>query len=151
MPYSVSIPMTRRTLMCPSHPAAPADRRAPVRVWSVPLRDVWGAKDLRCREISADGGAGVVRGTRRPLYGVRSTGTAGVGDGVDGPPGFGALLAGDERADVDDPLALLAGDAGPVVGVGGVGQVLVLLELVDAGGEQVDDAQALLAVCRGTP
>src|SRR4051794_36605258 len=46
---------------------------------------------------------------------------AGVGDRVDGPARLGALLAGDERADEHDPLALLAGDAGPVVRVGGVG------------------------------
>ena len=56
---------------------------------------------------------------------------AGVGGGVDRAAGLGALAA-DERADVDDPLALLARDPRPVVGVGGVGQVLVLLELVDA-------------------
>src|SRR3954451_10678370 len=52
---------------------------------------------------------------------------AGVGGRVDGPAGLGALAA-DERADVDDPLALLARDLRPVVGVGRVGQVLVLLE-----------------------
>src|SRR4051794_33151813 len=56
-----------------------------------------------------------------------------VRDGVYGPAGLVALLAGDERADVDDPLALLAGDPRPVVGVRGVREVLVLLELVDAG------------------
>ena len=56
-----------------------------------------------------------------------------------------AFLPGDERADVDDPLALLAGDPRPVVRVGGVGQVLVLGELVDDGVEQVLHAQAGLA------
>jgi hypothetical protein len=34
----------------------------------------------------------------------------GVGDSVDRAPGLGALLARDEGADVDDPLALLARD-----------------------------------------
>src|SRR5439155_9016157 len=67
---------------------------------------------------------------------------AGVGEGVDCAAGLGAL-AGDQGADVDDALALLAGNAGPVVGVGGVRQVLVLGELIHAGGEQVLDAQAV--------
>src|SRR4051794_25278096 len=66
---------------------------------------------------------------------------AGVGRGVDGAAGLVALAA-DERADVDDPLALLARDPRPVVRVGGVGQVLVLLELVDAGLHEVADPQA---------
>src|SRR4051812_3644637 len=64
---------------------------------------------------------------------------------LDGPAGLGALAAGDERPDVDDPLALLAGDARPVVRVGGVGQILVLAELVDAGVQQVLQPQALAA------
>jgi hypothetical protein len=63
-------------------------------------------------------------------------------------PGSRALLAGDERADEHDPLALLAGDPGPVVGVGGVGQVLVLLELVDAGVQQVLRPDPALDVSR---
>src|ERR687897_1565365 len=71
---------------------------------------------------------------------------AGVGHRVDRTTRLGALLARDERADEDDPLALLARDPRPVVGVGGVGQVLVLLELVDARLEQVRDAQPLLVV-----
>src|SRR5947207_15337667 len=71
---------------------------------------------------------------------------AGVGDGVEGPAGLGALASGDQRADVHDPLALLARDAGPVVRVGGVGQVLVLAELVHARVQQVLQAQPLLAV-----
>src|SRR5439155_10077163 len=47
---------------------------------------------------------------------------------------------------VDDPLALLAGDPGPVVRVGGVGQILVLLELVADGLEHVLPLQPLLAL-----
>src|SRR5919107_862580 len=70
----------------------------------------------------------------------------GVRDGVDRSSRLGALLAGDERADEDDPLALLAGDAGPVVGVRGVGEVFVLLELVDARLQQVRDPDAVLVV-----
>src|SRR5690606_16756159 len=41
----------------------------------------------------------------------------GVGSGVDGPSGL-LVLAADQRADVDDPLTLLTGDASPVVRVG---------------------------------
>src|ERR671937_718063 len=81
---------------------------------------------VRRRERRAAGRVGGPR--RRVLSGLEVL--AGVGDGVDGPARLGALAAGDQRADVDDPLALLTGDAGPVVGVGGVGQVLVLAELI---------------------
>ena len=66
---------------------------------------------------------------------------------VDGPR-CARRLAGDQRADVDDPLALLARDPGPVIGIRGVGQVLVLGELVDDRVEQVLDAQAVLARSR---
>src|ERR1700722_6655266 len=44
---------------------------------------------------------------------------AGVRDRVDAAACLGALLARDQGPDVDDALALLAGDARPVVGVGG--------------------------------
>src|SRR6266478_6104613 len=50
-----------------------------------------------------------------------------------------------ERLHVDDPLTLLTGDLGPVVGVGGVGEVFVLLELLADGGEQVVGHDALRA------
>src|SRR6267142_5002380 len=50
-----------------------------------------------------------------------------------------------EGLDVHDALALLAGDFRPVVGVGGIGQILVLLELFADGGEQVVEHDALLA------
>src|SRR5438093_13426935 len=50
-----------------------------------------------------------------------------------------------EGLDVHDPLPLLAGDLRPVVGVGGVGQVLVLRELLADGGEEVVDHDALRA------
>src|SRR3954451_9441850 len=50
---------------------------------------------------------------------------------LDGPATSGLLaVIGVQRPDVDDPLTLLAGDLRPVVGVGGVGQVLVLLVLL---------------------
>src|SRR5687768_7266505 len=60
------------------------------------------------------------------------------GHPLDGTAAAGLLLRGDERAHVDDALALLAGDLRPVVRVRGVGQVLVLLVLlVDRGDEIV--------------
>src|SRR5712691_13175598 len=64
-------------------------------------------------------------------------------DPFDLPPG--SALVGDQRADVHDPLALLARDACPVVRVRRVRQVLVLLELLADRGEQVLRLQALLA------
>src|SRR5690349_21937322 len=69
----------------------------------------------------------------------------GVRHGVDRPARLGPGLAGNQGPDVNDALALLAGDPGPVARVGGVRQVLVLAELVDARGPQVADPHALLA------
>src|SRR5258705_8576106 len=66
-----------------------------------------------------------------------------VDDALDAPKLF--LRLAHERLDVDDPLALLTGDLRPVVGVGGVGEVFVLLELLANGGEQVVGHDALLA------
>src|SRR5262245_27179425 len=57
----------------------------------------------------------------------------------------GVLRLVDEGADEDDPLALLARDLRPVVGVGRVGQVLVLLVLLLDGVDEVLRADALLA------
>src|SRR4030095_17083284 len=50
-----------------------------------------------------------------------------------------------ERLHVDDALALLAGDLRPVVRVGGVRKILVLLELLADGGQEVVCCDALLA------
>src|SRR3989442_15861600 len=50
-----------------------------------------------------------------------------------------------EGLDVHDPLPLLARDLRPVVGVGGVWQVLVLLELLAAVGAEGADHAALRA------
>src|SRR6188472_3819137 len=114
MPYSTSVPITRRTVTGRAYASAGHWRgRASVR------------------------GAGARCGSEV---------LAGVGDGVDRPTRFGALLAGDQGADEHDPLALLSGDASPVVGVGGVRQVLVLLELVHARLEHVLHTQAELVV-----
>src|SRR5437667_9968190 len=50
-----------------------------------------------------------------------------------------------ERLHVDDPLTLLAGDLGPVVRVGGVGDIFGLFELLADGGEEDVGHDALLA------
>src|SRR6476659_580789 len=112
MPYSTSVPMTRRTLM--DQPYASASGRT----------DADGPVPDRNRAAGTT--------SLQVLAGVRSR--------VDRAAGLVALAA-DERADVDDPLALLARDPRPVVGVGRVGQVLVLLELVQARRRQMADPQ----------
>src|SRR5438309_8605403 len=68
---------------------------------------------------------------------------SGVDDPLDAPELLFRLAH--ERLHVDDPLTLLAGDLGPVVRVGSVGEVFVLLELLADGGEQVVGHDALLA------
>ena len=75
----------------------------------------------------------LIGGRRRPPASLQIL--AGVDDPLDAALLFLGLAH--ERLDVDDALALLAGDLGPVVGVGGVGEVLVLLELLADGGEEV--------------
>src|SRR5690349_21833745 len=55
-----------------------------------------------------------------------------------------AVFVPEQGPDVHDPLALLPGDPGPVVGVRGVRQVLVLLELVPDCGQEVLELEALL-------
>src|SRR3984885_13313956 len=134
MPYSVSVPMIRRTLM-PCYP----------------LRSYGISRPAHTREPSADippscpGRTGPAHSGPTCLCSVAGLQVlTGVGHGVDGPAGLGTVLAGHQGPDVDDPLPLLARDPRPVVGVGGVGQVLVLAELVDARGQQVGDADALL-------
>src|SRR2546425_11700992 len=51
----------------------------------------------------------------------------------------------DDRLDGDDAVALPARDLRPVVGIAGVRQVLVLLELLAHGGDQIRAADALVA------
>src|SRR5215469_3181896 len=146
MPYSVSVPITRRTLISASLTGV-----RPSILHTGP------AGAVRCAARGRQPGPWPPGpwppAPRRAGAGTRWTGPvtagqlevlAGVGDGVDRPSGLGPVLAGDQRPDVDDPLALLAGDPRPVVRVGGVRQVLVLAELVHAGGQQVGDAQPLL-------
>src|SRR5436305_2691135 len=70
-------------------------------------------------------------------------------DPFDGPTAGGLLVLALREQDPqeDDALALLAGDLGPVVGVGGVGEVLVLLVLLADRGEQVLGADAFALAC----
>src|SRR5262245_45808618 len=88
------------------------------------------------RKKSRAGGGDAPRPTRLQVL-------AGVDDPLDGPLLFLGLAH--ERLHVDDPLALLAGDLGPVVGVRRVRKVLVLLELLPHGVEHVLEGDALLA------
>src|SRR5437588_2141175 len=66
---------------------------------------------------------------------------------LDRPATFGGALfvLGDQRADVDDALALLARDLRPVVRVRRVREVLVLLELLVDRRDEVLEHDALLA------
>src|ERR1700683_379934 len=52
------------------------------------------------------------------------------------------FVLAEQRADIDDALTLLARNAGPVIRVGGVGQVLVLLVLLADRLEHVGRADA---------
>src|SRR5437660_11766499 len=61
---------------------------------------------------------------------------------LDGPSSGGFLGLGHEGADVDDRLALLPRDLGPVGRVGGVRQVLVLVVLLLDRGQEVRGAAA---------
>src|SRR5688572_27570460 len=67
-------------------------------------------------------------------------------DSLDGTTTGGLLALGHEHPQEDDALALLAGDLGPVVRVGGVGQVFVLLVLLADRLEQVLGADAAALV-----
>src|SRR3954454_21912408 len=74
----------------------------------------------------------------RPGLQVLAGGDAFYGPATGRTSGF-ALVA-DQRPHVDDALALLARDLGPVVGVGRVRQVLVFLVLLVDGVDEVDAA-----------
>src|SRR5262249_31560683 len=101
------------------------------------------AKNAHVKQPNAVTGSADTQ-TRFPRAEPASQVLPGVGHRVDRPARLGTGLAGDQGPDVDDALALLAGDPGPVVRVGGVRQVLVLAELVYARGQQVADPHALL-------
>src|SRR5713226_3969859 len=105
IPYSVSMPITFVIAMCSS--------RSTIVQTKTP-----GAS----RPPGENGGDAA-----SPPLRYRSQVLAGVDDLLDVALLFFGLAH--ERLDVDDPLTLLARDLRPVVGIGGVGQVLVLLEL----------------------
>src|SRR3954468_13364393 len=69
------------------------------------------------------------------------------GDAFDGSATGGLLAFRHEHPEEDDALALLAGDLGPVVGVGGVGQILVLLVLLPDRPQQVVGAYTPAVAC----
>src|SRR5207249_2181611 len=60
------------------------------------------------------------------------------------PPAMGLLALGEDGTDEHDPLPLLPRDLRPVVGVGGVREVLVLAEFLADGIDEVLGADALL-------
>src|SRR6195952_5339405 len=126
------VPSTGRDTMSTASDATPAAPRTSLRGAGSGRSGVelesWASSALMSSTVPGTRGLQVLPGVRR---------------GVD-LLALRCALAGDERADVDDPLALLAGDAGPVVGVGRVRQVLGLGELVHHGVEQVLDAQTRL-------
>src|SRR3954452_9449370 len=68
-------------------------------------------------------------------------------DPLDGTPTGGLLAFGHEHPEEDDALALLPGDLGPVVGVGGVGQILVLLVLLPDRVQEVVGADTPAVAC----
>src|SRR5262245_11263454 len=124
MPYSVSIPMTFGMAI------SPHDEEKP------PATRVAGGRGVV-------GGPGARGGPRAPQPLPRALQVlAGIDHALDVALLFLGLAH--ERLHVDDPLALLAGDLGPVVGVGGVGQVLVLLELLPHRRQQVVRADPLV-------
>src|SRR5205807_6136890 len=96
-----------------------------------------------CSSRRSRSSSSVIRSNRRSIrrtYG-RLQVLAGA-DSVDLAAFLGVVA--EQGSDVDDPLALLAGDPRPVVGVRGVGEVLVLLELRPDRGEEVLALDALL-------
>src|SRR5436305_6405204 len=143
MPYSVSMPHTLGMATDGPYPGAPADGAVPAaldltgdRVAAAsPPRTGPHPRPRLCRPPSS--GRGPYPAADRLLAVLA------------GPHAFdgtstGRLLAlGQQGANVDDALALLARDLGPVVGVRGVGQVLVLLVLLPDRVEHVVGANAL--------
>src|SRR5712664_2818790 len=115
IPYSVSMPMTFGMAMRP-----PTSREN---------RNPW------------PGARGGTRGAAGPPSRSRLQILSGVDDLLHAALLF--LRLAHERLDVDDALALLAGDLGPVVGVRRVRQVLVLLELLAHGRGEVVGGDAL--------
>src|SRR5262245_27012435 len=107
MPYSVSMPMTFGMAINPHDEETP------------PATHVEGE-----RGVVGDAGARGGPRARQPLPRALQI-LAGIDHALDVALLFLGLAH--ERLHVHDPLTLLPGDLGPVIGVGGVGQVLVFL------------------------
>src|SRR5215468_8109673 len=119
MPYSVSMPMTFGMAI------SPHDEEKP------PATRVAGGRGVV-------GGPGARGGPRAPQPLPRALQVlAGIDHALDVALLFLGLAH--ERLHVDDPLALLAGNLRPVVGIRGVREILVLLELLADGVDQVVD------------
>src|SRR5579875_739832 len=117
MPYSVSMPHTFGMATAGPYPG--------------------GGLKVRSRR-----GRPIRRGAPLPRPAVRSEVLA-RGHTLDGATTCCLRPLPEEGPHVHDPLTLLARDLGPVVGVGGVGQVLVLLVLLLDGVQEVGGPDAL--------
>src|SRR4051794_39717273 len=127
IPYSVSMPTTFWMATTARYPdVSPTGSQRPgSRCHSGPTRPRMAP---RTGEATSEAGSEVLAGSH-PLDGAAAGGLL-------------VLPFAEQDPQEDDALALLAGDLGPVVGVGGVGQVLVLLVLLPDGLEQVVGADA---------
>src|SRR4051812_31721687 len=120
MPYSVSVPMIRHTLI-------PATLFRWTDVWQCLVHGFYGCdgvpRGVCTRRVIIESWRGPSPGRPRPHRGGVGGGglsgrsaalqvLPGAGDRVDRAAGVAAALAGDQGADEDDALALLAGDAG---------------------------------------
>src|SRR5262245_21624859 len=104
MPYSISVPITRRTVTGRAYAPPPSDR-------------LHSTGDGGCTEWSQtttwiDPRSPIGPKPQTPAPSARPAKDGlqvltGVGDGVDRTAWLGALLAGDQGADEHDPLALL--------------------------------------------
>src|SRR5262245_57004281 len=111
MPYSISVPITRRTVTGRAYAPPPSGRShstgdggcddwSRTATWNDPRSPIGPKPQTPApRARPAKSGLQVLTG---------------VGDRVDRPAGLGALLAGDQGTDEHDPLALLARDPRPV-------------------------------------
>src|SRR5688572_15709127 len=133
MPYSVSMPMTFGMAMRPLYEA-----RVKQSLKKNPGRGGRGAAS------EAPGALSYNKQGQAPGASYFLEVLSGIDDLFDVALLF--LRLAHERLHVPDPLALLAGDLRPVVGVGRVRQILVLLELLAYGGEQVVGHDALLTL-----
>src|SRR3989454_3241531 len=100
---------------------------------------------LAARDVAAPIRAAAISANRERIDVSLPAAMLEVLSGGDDPLDILPLLLGlaGERLDVGDPLTLLAGDLRPIVGIGRVGQVLVLLELLPHCVEEVIDLDAL--------